>query len=312
MSGERGEYGGSPVEFRPSFELHDDDPEHLSALEVRDYEKAPLRVQEFYRDNHTGHTYERNRAMWEAYASPEARTMKAHMWEILNKVGELKDASDPDVDEPQIVHAFQSAEAARRDNRPEWFQATVLVHDVGKLLATDILPDRPALPQWAVVGDTFPVGCKFDDRIVLSKYFHPQDAVPDSDDPMLRVGWPGNPDTLDERFNTELGIYHEGVGLDNITVSFGHDEYLYQVLSGNCELPPSALKMIRYHSLYPVHNAGAYGGLLTKADQSTLKGVRHFNQYDLYSKVDEKPDIAALSAYYEDLVNKFFPNELSW
>ena len=29
------------------------------------------------------------------------------------------------------------------------------------------------------------------------------------------------------KYNTDLGIYDEGCGLDNVTCSWGHDEYLY-------------------------------------------------------------------------------------
>lgn len=310
MSGEKISFGNDPVELSPTPVLHD--PEHLSALPVRDYECAPQRVQEFYRDNHTYQTYESAREMWQTYASPEARTLEASMWDVLTAVGQLKDESDPDVEDPQIVHAFQSAEAVRLDGGPRWLQATVLVHDVGKILATNLLPDRTPLPQWAVVGDTFPLGCKFDERIVLSKHFKPQPPEPHSDNPILRAGWPGNPDVNHEQYGTELGVYHPGIGLDNLTVSFGHDEYLYQVLNGNCKLPEGALKMIRYHSLYPVHNAGAYDELLTDRDRNMLRGVRHFNQFDLYSKVEEKPDIDALTPYYKELVEEYFPYSLNW
>jgi len=290
----------------------DSDGEHLSALPVRDYDSAPEHVKQFYLDNHTHHTYESTRKLWNDYASPKARTLKAPMWDMLVAVGEFFDASDPDVEDPQIVHAFQSAESARENGEDDWMQATVLVHDVGKILATNLLPGREALPQWCVVGDTFPLGIKFDERIVLSKYFFEQPAVPDSSDPLLRKGWPGNPDVKHPVYGTEQGVYEDGVGLDNLTVSFGHDEFLFQVLNGNCNLPDGALRMIRYHSLYPIHSAGAYSRLLSEGDDEILAGVRRFNQYDLYSKVEKKPDIAALMPYYKNLVDKFFPEPLNW
>ena len=310
MVGEKVTFSAELVDLTQPLDLHD--PEHLSALPVRDYERAPLRVHEFYRDNHTHHTYETTREMWQRHASPEARTLRAHMWDVLMAVGQLKDTSDPDVEDPQIVHAFQSAEVARLNGQPRWLQATVLVHDVGKILATDLLPDRQPLPQWAVVGDTFPLGCKFASQIVLSKYFEPQPPTLDSDNPLLQEGWPGNPDVNHPVYGTELGVYHAGIGLDNVTISFGHDEYLFQVLNGNCNLHTGALRMIRYHSLYPIHNAGAYDALLTGADRHMLKGVRHFNQFDLYSKVEQKPDIEALTPYYQQLTQEYFPEPLNW
>lgn len=36
----------------------------------------------------------------------------------------------------QIEHLLQTAEAIRRDGKPEWMQVVGLVHDLGKLLAT--------------------------------------------------------------------------------------------------------------------------------------------------------------------------------
>ncbi|RDX85369.1 Inositol oxygenase 2, partial [Mucuna pruriens] len=76
------------------------------------------------------------------------------------------DESDPDLDEPQIEHLLQTAEAIRRDYPDEeWLHLTGLIHDLGKVL---LLPSFGGLPQWAV-GDTFPVGCRFDEAIVHHK-----------------------------------------------------------------------------------------------------------------------------------------------
>jgi inositol oxygenase len=48
----------------------------------------------------------------------------------------------------------------------------------------------------------------------------------------------GNPDAQDSRFSTELGVYRRHCGLRNVTMSWGHDEYLWRVLQGNgCALP---------------------------------------------------------------------------
>lgn len=46
----------------------------------------------------------------------------------------LVDESDPDTSATQIDHLLQTAEAMRRDGKPEWMQVTGLVHDLGKLL----------------------------------------------------------------------------------------------------------------------------------------------------------------------------------
>jgi inositol oxygenase len=77
------------------------------------------------------------------------------------------------------------------------------------------------------------VGCAFDPAIVHAEYFR------------------DNPDSQNVLYNSKLGIYKEGCGLDNVMMSWGHDEYMYQVMkSNNTTLPPQALFIVRYHSFY--------------------------------------------------------------
>ncbi len=120
----------------------------------------------------------------------------------------LVDESDPDTAVGQIEHLLQTAEAIRRDGKPDWMQVTGLVHDLGKLLCF-----FGADGQWDVVGDTFVVGCKFSDKIIYPETFKE------------------NPDFYDEQLMTENGIYQPGCGLDNVMLSWGHDEYLYHICS---------------------------------------------------------------------------------
>jgi inositol oxygenase len=95
------------------------------------------------------------------------------------------------------------------------------VHDLGKLLLL-----FGAEGQWDVVGvgfflfllcavadltrrsyqDTFVVGCKFSDKIIYHDTFT------------------GNPDSQDAVYSTEYGIYQPHCGLDNVMLSWGHDE----------------------------------------------------------------------------------------
>jgi hypothetical protein len=56
---------------------------------------------------------------------------------------------------------------------------------------------------------------------------------------------------------TPNGIYEEGGRLDNLHLSWGHDEYLYLVTK---DYPPQeTLWMIRYHSCYPIRRGGCDG-----------------------------------------------------
>lgn len=44
------------------------------------------------------------------------------------------DASDPDLELPNLIHLLQTAEAIRKDGHPDWFQLTGLLHDMGKIM----------------------------------------------------------------------------------------------------------------------------------------------------------------------------------
>ena len=47
--------------------------------------------------------------------------------------------------------------------------------------------------------------------------------------------------------STEYGMYEPNCGLDNVLISWGHDEYLYQVLKNHgTTIPEEGLAMIRY------------------------------------------------------------------
>ncbi len=147
-------------------------------------------------------------------------------------------------------------------------------------------------PQWAVVGDTFPVGCAYSGKIVFPEFFA------------------ANPDAQVARYQTEFGIYTPNCGMENVHLSWGHDEYLFHVTKRY--LPEEARYMIRYHSFYPGHRENAYDHLFNDRDRQIFSWVRAFNPYDLYSKSACRPDVGALKPYYTDLIAEFFPEELDW
>jgi inositol oxygenase len=218
-------------------------------------------------------------------------TVRARMtvWEAMELLNELVDESDPDTSVGQIEHLLQTAEAMRKDGKPDWMQVTGLVHDLGKLLCF-----FGAEGQWDVVGDTFVVGCKFSDKIIYPDTFA------------------ANPDSQDPKLMTENGIYEPGCGLDNVLLSWGHDEYLYHVMKRQSTLPREALSMIRYHSFYPWHREGAYRHLMNADDESQLEAVLAFNPYDLYSKSDAPVKVEEVKDYYMGLINKYIPGVIEW
>jgi len=114
------------------------------------------------------------------------------IWEAMEMLNTLVDESDPDTSVGQIEHLLQTAEAIRRDGKPDWMQITGLIHDLGKLIC-------------------FVVGCKYSDKIIYPETFKT------------------NPDYFDEKLMTDCGIYEPGCGLDKVLISHGHDEYLYGI-----------------------------------------------------------------------------------
>ncbi|MGD9636664.1 MAG: inositol oxygenase family protein [Pirellulales bacterium] len=261
------------------------EPAAKAREDYRNYD-APARdtVREFYRQNHRFQTYDFVHQKKREFLGFGRRQMG--IFEALDYLNTLVDDSDPDIDLSQLQHLLQTSEAIRAAGHPDWFVLTGLVHDLGKVLCLF------GEPQWAVVGDTFPVGCQFSDRVVYSEYFA------------------ANPDADDDRFNSRLGKYKEGCGLRSVSLSWGHDEYMYHRMKDY--LPEPALYMIRFHSFYAWHREGEYDYLCDDHDRQMLHWVRAFNPFDLYSKLPTPPDWNALRPYYEALISKYLPPVLDW
>jgi inositol oxygenase len=253
--------------------------------EFRNYEAdARPTVREFYRQNHKHQTYDFAKAKRREFLTLNRRQMG--IWEAAEYLNTLVDDSDPDTDLSQLQHLLQTAEDIRRDGHPRWFILAGFIHDLGKILCLW------GEPQWAVVGDTFPTGCGYSGKIVFPQYFA------------------DNPDSREPRYQTPLGIYEEGCGLDRVQLSWGHDEYIYHVAKNY--LPEPALYMLRYHSFYPWHREGEYAYLTDAHDREMLEWVNKFNPYDLYTKNHEKLDIDQLRPFYENLIAEFFPAKVNW
>jgi inositol oxygenase len=226
-------------------------------------------VRAFYRLNHKYQTYDfvlEKRADFLRFDKKEMP-----VWEAFQFLNQLVDDSDPDTDLDQFQHLLQTSEAIRRDGHPDWMVMVGLLHDMGKVLCLF------GEPQWAVVGDTFPVGCAHSNKVVYPEYF----AL--------------NPDHNNTLYNTPYGVYEPNCGLRNVHMSWGHDEYVYHMVKDH--LPEPALYMLRYHSFYAQHRENAYDHLLDDHDREMFKWVKLFNPYDLYSKNPTPPDWTVLRPY---------------
>ena len=265
------------------------DPAHINEdkkeEEFRNYQQDEKNsVREFYRLNHIYQTYDYVVQKKADFLQFNRKEMP--IWDAFDFLNQLVDDSDPDTDLDQMQHLLQTSEAIRNDNHPDWMVLVGFIHDMGKVLCLF------GEPQWGVVGDTFPVGCAFSDKIVYPEFFKL------------------NPDYNNPRFNTQMGVYERNCGLDNVHMSWGHDEYVYHMMKDY--IPEPGLYMLRYHSFYSQHRENAYSHLMTEHDHEMFKWVNLFNPYDLYSKNPNQKSWEELRPYYEDLVAKYLPTTLKF
>jgi len=259
--------------------------EGKSEKDFRDYDaEANPGIVSFYKLNHERQTLSFVMQKEKQYFGLDKG--KKSIWNAAEFLNTLVDESDPDTDLTQIEHLLQTSEAIRADGHPSWFVLAGFVHDLGKVLCLW------GEPQWAVVGDTFPVGCAYSEHIVFPQFYAQ------------------NPDLHHPVYSTKYGIYEPNCGLDKVHLSFGHDSYIYEVMKSY--LPEEALYMLRYHSFYPAHKHGAYRHLMNGHDLEMFRFVNEFNRYDLYSKGYVRPNIKELKPYYVDLFGEFFPETIAW
>ena len=113
----------------------------------------------FYIDQHKCQTYDFVSRKNTQYDCLSNKTMT--MGEALSIMDNFVDPSDPDVSNENSIHAYQTAERIRKAVPNDYeLQLCGLIHDVGKVLFSF------GEPSWAVVGDTFAVGCEFPKSIV--------------------------------------------------------------------------------------------------------------------------------------------------
>ena len=311
----------------------------------RDFDNKSTRqstIRDTYRAMHEGQTPQFARTHKKNSQQASAQKPRLRIEDIFHLLERITDDSDPDTDLPQDVHAYQTGEALRleylaADNKslkprisirklfsdaewkslpldyqklfekknlkefyPEiedwsWLPMIGFIHDLGKVL---MLPEWGALPQWATVGDTFPVDAPFSKaNVFYDEGFYKKN--------------PG----LGHRAHKGgqlFGRYEKKCGFDRVDMSFGHDEYLYQVLKRNHhQLPDEALYIIRYHSFYSWHSPRngprGYEELASEKDWSLLPLLKAFQKSDLYSKKGNIPNRDELREYYYGLIRKFIP-----
>lgn len=254
--------------------------------DLRNYKKDTPQYK-FYAEMHKKVDLEYTLKMRKKYSKYD--NCKMSIKKALSMMDDFIDPSDPDLDVPNSIHAYQTAERIRK-KYPEdkELQIAGLIHDLGKVLFSY------GEPNYAVVGDTYVLGCKFPDTIVY-------------------------PETMEKNKDYftyyDKCIYEKNCGLDKLIISFGHDEYLYGVLKHNKDLhkmTDRTMNMIRYHSLYPWHSYSSYDDFMKRGDEFILVNVLEFNSFDLYSKEDPIEINQSVKDYYDKLLDEYFFGEMEW
>jgi inositol oxygenase len=268
--------------------------------EFRNYENSARQsiVQVHYTEMRKNQTVAKVNYFYKKYHDFDKCEMT--VWEAFEALKGYVDSSDPDSDLPNLEHMLQTAEAIRAAGYPDWMQLVGLLHDMGKIMylwgcEEDGQIGRADFPQWALGGDTWVVGVPIPKTAVFPQF---NDLNPDKDVPM---------------YHGKCGMYAPKCGIEQLKFAYGHDEYMYQMLLHNkTTIPKEGLAMIRYHSCYPLHKENEYKELLAPGDEDLLQWVREFNQFDLYTKADKRPDIHFLWPYYQILIDKYLPGKLKW
>lgn len=260
----------------------------MSSIKKRDYSNANPSIKEHYKNLRKHQNLKYVNKMKTKYHNFDKSNISMTILEAIDKIGQFKDNSDPDVNLTNKHHLFQTAEKAKKDNKEDWFILTCLIHDLGKVLfVKGCNEDGTSIKnQFGVVGDTFLVDYQFPKNDCVFPEFIPK-IYPKKDKTIK--------------------------GLNNYNCSYGHDEYLYHVLEYNdCHLPDEAFYIIRYHSLYPWHSNNAYTEIEDDLDKVMKPIVQEFQKYDLYSKNNEEIKVIDID-YYKDLIKKYIGlDSLKW
>lgn len=268
--------------------------------EFRNYEDSDRQdiVQLHYHKMRENQTVSHVNRMYQKYHN--FNHAKMSIWEAFEELKGYVDSSDPDSSLPNLEHMLQTAEAIRAKGHPDWFQLVGLLHDMGKIMylwgeEKDGQIGRADFPQWGLGGDTWVVGVPIPDSAVFPEF----NAL--------------SPDREVKEYQGTCGMYEPNCGLDKLLFAYGHDEYLYRMLVHNkASIPKEGLAMIRYHSCYPWHDKGEYTQLMAPGDAALMEWVKEFNQFDLYTKADQRPIVEELWPYYQSLIDKYLPGKLDW
>ena len=159
---------------------------------------------------------------------------------------------------------FCMAEVARKDGLPDWFQFIALIHELGE--AVKIFdPSRTGqmaemVFDWTKSSRSRVVGCKVPEKATFREFRHL------------------NTDEDDLRYNSDIGVYQEHCGLENVFLMWSGCEYMYNLLRhNNVSLPEEAFAILRYYPLGDWHEHHKYSSITNDADEDMLPFVQEFD-----------------------------------
>lgn len=231
--------------------------------------------------------------------------------EALEKLNDLVDESDPDLDLPNIIHAFQAAERARAEfPEHDWLHLTALIHDLGKIMAFY------GEPQWAVVGDTFAVGCRWGialctgtraSREIQMGIIPPTTPNWASISPIAEWTTCWCPGATMSTCIPCWSITRPSCPMWRAT-SFGSIRFIRGTMAATI----STLRLPRMRR----PRSGCWSSsefiLSTHTYIPSYISNPSCSRYDLYTKSEVVPDIEALWPYYQTLIDKYLPGVLEF
>lgn len=199
---------------------------------------------------------------------------------------------------------FSMAEEARKCGHPDWFQLIALIHDLGRVIK---LIDKTSIKDfqdydWTIAIMSRVVGC------------NPSQSTSFKEFSYLRS------DSNDSRYNTNLGIYHEGCGIENLLLTWTGQEYLYSMLKHNeVELPDEGLAIIRYFLLNEWHTHNEFQSLQSFDDEDLkylvldFYSLRQRVKRNLNNELSNKECDKLWDTHYKWISMKYgFSGDLEW
>ncbi len=286
---------GTATESIRSMSLSDSD-DFLSQLGESPYEVVLEEEQETVLLNRARQTVDfvdkqKRKMMTSSSKCSESSAQSRTVWESLALLKKIALPSGVSV----FDHSVAVAEQCRKEFPGlKWLHLVAFIHNLG---LANVTKEFGAHPLWTVVGESFPVGCKFSEDISYSQYFC------------------SNPDRRKKLFNHPLGVYKEGCGLDRLRMSWGASEYLYTVLesakSSSGTLPKEAMFLVRYQKFFSLLNPGQhYHNFMSLEDERCLEMLIEFQAIvdEIRSRGKQVEDESFDVEYYHRLVDDFVPD----